>query len=742
MTKIKGIFRRVFNRLRGVNHKHYIALLLVVVSSALGVFRYSVSYERLVQSFIDLYRSCVYFFAKTFFKVEDKPVTVTQIQDIDLSKILPFDITGFKELCAGYFDRLFSADNFREYSMCVLLSCTLMFSIVPILIPVFMGIVSRIKAMYLCEGNIDDKNTDTPQLSFFKRFIEPVLYKATEWVKSFIAFLKEKNIYLKFLLVIWLLNLNIGSIIVTFLAFYFFIMSSYDVVTIPSFLLKLFLDIVIMFTGLPVVVWVGIVYVLILRSIKAVAYSILQHHEMKNRGFINAQPLGTLGCATMGAGKTSLSVDMALSASVMFKDKALEILIKSDMKFPNFPWLKFEDDLKQCYANHLQMQEDIKEKGLSLIDKTQCIYNLASSKYWVISKAQKFLENPCSDNLWGYNFERYRTEYDDDLKITDLFETLITYSKAYLIYITQCSLIFGNLSIREDMFCDDGYLPLWYTDFFHRSPADSMETSRFAKIIDFDMLRLGKKMCEDNQNSGAFEFGVVVLTEIGKERGNAKENREMKKKDEEANANNDGFEDTVKMIRHRATVDFFPFVRIISDEQRAESLGANTRDTFSVIQIVGKSELRVLYKGLFFDGFIHDILYPKFEAFYLKMRNLRGDNTLLVYLLKNIFAFTENRYTKLENRFGYYTLNFETTTGRLDNKPTETKYYLSRKKTYSDRFATDCYGDFFEKMALYSGIGIMDFLEYRDVQQSEDEMQLQNSYFYVKMSLYTQFADV
>ena len=463
---------------------------------------------------------------------------------------------------------------------------------------------------------------------------------------------------------------------------------------------------------------------------------------MKNRGFINAQPLGTLGCATMGAGKTSLSVDMALSTSAMFKDKALEILIKTDMKFPNFPWLRFEDDLKNSYNNHIVRQAELKENGKSDIPIDSTIYNLASSKYWVISKAQEFFENPCSDNLWGYDYEKYKLEFDDDLKITELFEALITYSKAYLIYITQSSLIFGNLSIREDMYCDNGYLPLWNTDFFHRSPADSECTSRFAKIIDFDMLRLGKKMCEENQNSGAFEFGVVVLTEIGKERGNAKENREMKKKDEEANPNNDGFEDTVKMIRHRATVDFFPFVRIISDEQRAESLGANTRDTFSVIQIVDKSELKVLYKGLFFDGFIHDILYPKFEEFYLQMRNLRCDSTLLVYLLKNFFSWTENRYTKLENRFGYYTLNFETTTGRLDNVPTETKYYLSRKKTFSNRFATDCYGDFFEKMSLYSGLGLEDFLSYQNVQQTDDEMQLQNSYFYIKMSYYTQFADI
>lgn len=741
MAQNKGAFRRVRERLNKVNHKHYLALILVVISTLFAIFKYQVSYERLIQSFVDLYHSIVYFFCNTFLD-KDYPATVTEIQKIDLNRILPFDVDEFIRKCGLLWENLISVDNFKKYMLWVLFKATYVLSFASILIPVFAIIVSCIKKTYLTEGDIEDKNTDTKQLTFFKKEIEPRLITVYQWVCSFIDFLKENAVYLKALAIIWLLNLNIVSIVITVIAYYFFFMSSFEFGSLLKFVLKLLLDLLIMFTGLPLFAWLGLGYYIITRMLKSIAYSILQHHEMKNRGFINAQPLGTLGCATMGAGKTSLSTDMALSTSVMFKDKALDILIKNDMKFPNFPWLRFEDDLKRCYANHVRRQEELRDTGSTLIDKTQTIYNLASSKYWVIHQMQKFLENPCPENLWGYDFLKYKTEYDDDLKITDLFETLITYSKAYLIYICQCSYIFGNFPIREDMFCDDGYLPLWCTDFFHRSPTQSEASSRFSKILDFDMLRLGKKMVEENKNTNAFEFGVVVITEIGKERGNAKENREMRKKDEEANANNDGFEDSVKMIRHRATVDFYPFVRIISDEQRAESLGANTRDTFSVIQIVNKSELKVLYKGLFFDGFVHDILYPKFEAFYLQMRNLRGDNTLLVYLLKNVFSFTENRYTKLENRFGYYTLDFETTTGRLDNKPTETKYYLSRKKTYSNRFATDCYSDFFEKMAMHSGIGVMDFISYRDTQQEKDEMELGNSYFFIRMDLYTQFADV
>ena len=94
----------------------------------------------------------------------------------------------------------------------------------------------------------------------------------------------------------------------------------------------------------------------------------------------------------------------------------------------------------------------------------------------------------------------------------------------------------------------------------------------------------------------------------------------------------------------------------------------------------------------------------------------------------------ENRYEKLKNRFGFYTLPVITRQGNLEDGGKEIIYYISAKKTYSGKFATDTHADVFQTMALESGIGLFDFVEYRDIRQTEDEMQLQNSYFYLDMS--------
>ncbi len=101
---------------------------------------------------------------------------------------------------------------------------------------------------------------------------------------------------------------------------------------------------------------------------------------------------------------------------------------------------------------------------------------------------------------------------------------------------------------------------------------------RHAHILDFDVLRLGKKVMENNPKVGSFEFGVVAITEIGKERGNTLELKEVKRNTDDTNQKNDLFNSWLKMCRHSATVDNFPFIKVFTDEQRPESWGADARD--------------------------------------------------------------------------------------------------------------------------------------------------------------------
>lgn len=128
-------------------------------------------------------------------------------------------------------------------------------------------------------------------------------------------------------------------------------------------------------------------------------------------------------------------------------------------------------------------------------------------------------------------------------------------------------------------------------------------------------------------------------------------------------------------------------------------------------------------------------VYNGFIRLYEKFRFVRGDNTLLVHVLKSITAWLHKRRERVYNRYGYGILGIEKERGTLDGKIDRKKYYLMNGKIYADRFSTDCFSDYFNDMALKSGTGIIHYPEYAGTKATVEELKRQNSYFI--NSLYT-----
>ena len=400
---------------------------------------------------------------------------------------------------------------------------------------------------------------------------------------------------------------------------------------------------------------------------------------------------------------------MVLSQEVMFRQKALEILQNSDMKFPFFPWIAFEDELRACMA-------------------FGTVYNLASIKTWVALKRSRFARH--HNQIWqlyGYDYQRYGMTFDDALKVNGLFDVLETYALAYFIYVMQSSLIVSNYSIRTDNErIDHGNFPLWIMDFFSETRRAG---NRHAHILDFDVLRLGKKVIENNPHAGSFEFGVVAITEIGKERGNNLELKEVRKGTDETNQKNDLFNSWLKMCRHSATVDNFPFIKVFTDEQRPESWGADARDLADILCINSCGDMRLALPLYTIEEMISELAFNRFMRLYEDFRFRRGDNTLLVHILKSVTAWLWRRNLRIYNRFGYSILKIEKERGTMDGKTENKKYYLMNAKIYAKRLSTDCFSDYFNDMAKRSKTGLMDYIEYVTEKATVDELKMQNSYF-------------
>ena len=300
------------------------------------------------------------------------------------------------------------------------------------------------------------------------------------------------------------------------------------------------------------------------------------------------------------------------------------------------------------------------------------------------------------------------------------------YAKAYFIYVIESSLIVSNYSIRVDnTIFDEGNFPLWDTEFF----SDGRRCSRHSHILDFDTLRLGRKVIENNPMAGSFEFGVVVITEVGKERGNNLELKEVKKGNDETNQKNDLFNSWLKMCRHSATVDSFPFIKVFTDEQRPESWGADARDLCDIITIQSTDGNKLALPFYTLEDMASEVLFNSFLSFYTKLRFKRGDNTLLCHILKSVTAWIWRRNIRIYNRYGYSVLKIAKERGTMDGKQERQRYYLMNKKIYSRRFSTDCFSDYFNDMAKNCDIGLRDYLEYVSEKATVDELRMQNSYF-------------
>ena len=734
---------KLFRRLRKTDYRYYVAIF-ITIGFVVCFLRFPNALGRLIESIRDVGTSFAYYVCDIFEINGGVSATVNDFAKIPFfnfvghgqAEVLPKEFVAFKASWNRYWQLWCSKDNFGGYMNALSRGLSSFAKILLVLLPLIVALFVYFRIELTKENN--DYNEDSKPLAAWKRFSAKIIRPVIKCVKDFFTFLREHSVFVKIWLLLWAFYFNFFTIVLEAIAYYLYFVISFDIKSLYRQVYKLAIDLSAMFGFVPWWAWIilGVFIFDLVR--KCIAVSVLLHNEMKNRGFINARPIVFMVCGTMGKKKTTAITDMALSQEVMFRDKAFEKIFENDMKFPHFPWINLELFLRGCMERHL-------------------IYNLATCRQ-VINRLEYFWRYETTDVavgksisrqlqlryglkldkrilLFDYDFERYGMTYDDKLKTVHIWEAIKNYSQLYFIYVIKSSLILSNYSIRTDgVLGDKGNFPIWDYDFFSRNSRIADKYSRHAHILDFDTLRLGKKMLEDNPNKDNFEFGVVMMTEIGKERGNAVENIDKKKKDETANPKNDGFNSWLKMVRHSATVDNFPFARVITDEQRPESWGADCRDLCDIVYIKESGEQKLAMPWFSLAELLYDFIFSKFVKLYYRYRYSRSDNTLTMYILKNITAKIQKYYASIYNEFGYCALRVQVENGTQDGQITETEYYLANKKIYSKRFATDCFSDYFTEKALRSPVGIDDLIEYVTEKATIEELTAQHSYFITELN--------
>ncbi len=148
-----------------------------------------------------------------------------------------------------------------------------------------------------------------------------------------------------------------------------------------------------------------------------------------------------------------------------------------------------------------------------------------------------------------------------------------------------------------------------------------------------------------------------------------------------------------------------------------------------MLNIVSSSKSKLAYPLYTIEDMIAEWSFNRFINLYYDFRFRRGDNTLLVHILKSVTAWIWKRNNRIYNNYGYNTLKIEKERGTMDGKAENKKYYIMNRKIYARRFSTDCFSDYFNDMARQSNVGLNDYREYVTEKASVEKLKAQNSYF-------------
>ena len=714
-------------RITAINYRHYICLFITLGFLAFAVFRFPTAFTRLLEALRDFGVSIAYYVTELFFTPDTVKPTVTEFSKVTIRDLLPIPETldGFKEKAALYLQTLFSAETFSEYMLKVSDTLLIVSQLLLMLMPVFFGAVIAVRL--ILNGRNNDYGKESRPLVLGKKIYDVTYIPVRNWCVSFWKFVLAHKWYIRIWLLIWAYNFNIITIGLEALAYYFYFVVSFDFIHLYTQLCKLLLDLIPMLRFVPLLLWGVLVTVLLEWLSHRAGYRLLRHRERKNRGFLNERGVLTTVYGEMNAGKTAMITDISLSAEVQFRDLAFEVIIECDFCFPQFPWVCMEQELKRAMEYH------------EVYDKFSC-------KAWVRKKRRRFMKAPARKRIFGYDYERYGMEYDNKLKNENVWETIEDYACAYLIYATSSALILANYSIRvDDILHDAGNFPRWDTDFFRRDSRLMESYSRHAHILDFDMMRLGKRMVEDNPQAFAFGFGIYVISEIDKERKNMLELRDVKANAEEANQKNDLFNTLLKMSRHNCVIRNRVFIKILADLQRPESLGGDARELGEVIYIDKKSDMEPtlpFYAPFYVFDALYGGIFERFTDTYYDYRYGRGDDILMIHTAKALTAKLKHLHDRIHNLFGSQSVSLLVESGRMNGKAKKRKYYMQSKKSFSERYSTDCQSGIFDRRARYNRVGLNDIKEYLGKVATWEELEEQHSFFQADVSRLAKESDV
>lgn len=708
--------------------KHFIKehLLAIITSSFLLTFALINSYTY-YQFTLDKFRILGINFVKVFEVVLFDPEAeypsqiysflLEHVESGYLDSIIPSEITDFIDRL-GYSFRVIVANGYIENVWSTVASylteVPLLILILSLMIPVIYlmnSFIYEYQEFEYLKVSKTAKNWDV----FYKKIYYPVY----TFIKNRIISIINKDYVKKIFTLSVIIYFNIPNVILDFLSYYFYFLGKFELLSLWEMIVMIFVDLTPSLLKVPLWAYILTIYFWFRRWRLNLAEDILNHHEAINCGFIKGTGVLIQVNGPPGAGKTKLQTDMAITTEMMFRQMSYEIMEECRNLFPQFRW-------------------DLLRKRIDWLVSCGLAKNLTDIKQLISRTIENSFETSMHLNqaiFWGYDVKKYGLYYDSGLKHETLFECMYDYAQAYFVYQSDFALLTSNYPIRvEHTQIKNDHMIHWDYNWFKKECYD-LCPAEYSKVVDYDMFRLKKKKLQDNENAYISIAYVFAFTELGKERPNTLESKEMKKNVDEANPKNDGFVDMLRVSRHPATIRNRTFIKILFDEQRASSCGiALSGITEDILTIDRKqTQKKNAMKFYFIELYTLSILMRISASFLSRYEGVRNDRNLLTTFMMWMARWTHRKYIQYNNRYGYEVIHFYRQNGSLpegvESDVRSDKYYLAYRKIYADRYASDYLKPYFEELNSRSKNGMGDLPAYVDRYPIwETEMQSQNSY--------------
>lgn len=701
----------MWKKVRDIDYRHWVCLAILLGSLVLGVFVYKYPFYRLIESVADFGKSFVHCIAHFLGKGQSVPFdqSINEFSKVNIAYYIGIDLDEIYRRLTALKDEIFVMRNFIVYLFYVMLNfCKIM---IVVCYAFILGIILLLPTIFEWDKVNNDYNTDTAPLRWYKRWVVRPYKAAKSWLCDFFAFFRASG-WWSYFVGLWLLYFGLWTVLVEFLAYYFWFLVAFDFSSIKIQMLKLISDLLLCYNILPAVFWVAIAIWFYDRWRLSHGTKKLYALDSSNKDILDNVPMCNYIVAMPRTGKDMMMNSMGLTFASMDRDTCLGILNDNMRRFPRFPWIRFELWLRHK-INQGEIRTWVSARDLT---RAKCVFFDFSNQPW---------------RYWSYDLEQYPFEFNDGLKIIRLPQALEEYAQAYFSYTLVTSYMVSNSPVRDDFIIrDEGNFVLVDTDYLARVPEDISKISSYSHIVDWDMFRLGVKIMDKNPNVGAFEFGILLFTEIDKERKNNDQLKETKAKEETCNQKNDLFNLWMKMSGQGAMLANKCLLHILTNAQRPSSWGADGHELCAVMHISKHTGHTYTLPFFWLEAAILKRYLSWWDGVNDDSRYHWGNNHLVIWLGQGFAAILYRYLIRRSNLFGYYDQNIQCETGTSDEHKNfeDMTYRVIFRTAFAERYASDYFKAFANMQTERCEVGMNDLPCYSGKYPTITEMQLSHSH--------------